>query len=120
MEASFRLMVVFGSCALVGACSSAPPPPPVAAAAPQKTDRVYLEDKTLTNEEVKKLFDQGYKPTSRNGEVYYCKKEGQIGTRFEKTSCRTAEQMKEQERESKDLALEKQRPGGCTSQGPAC
>jgi hypothetical protein len=120
-----RPTMLFGICLLMGACSSAPPPvpAPAPAAAPPAAGappRVYLEDKTLTNDEVKKLFAQGYKPTSRNGEVYYCRKEGSLGTRFETTTCRTAQQMKELERESKDLVLEKQRPGGCTNQGPAC
>src|SRR6202012_5058428 len=99
MNSSVRPMALLGACFLMGACSSAPapaPPPPVAAApaAANGTNRIYLEDKTLTNDEVKKLFAQGYKPTSRNGEVYYCRKEGTLGTRFETTTCRTAQQMK--------------------------
>jgi hypothetical protein len=85
-----------------------------------KVKRLYLEDKTLTNDEVRRLFEQGYKPTSRNGEVYYCRKEAELGTRFAKMICRTADQMKQMEQQAKDLATEKQRPGGCTSQGSSC
>jgi hypothetical protein len=130
----FRLMSLLGACALVGACAtnhstvaaSAATAPPAAAApgdataAAPKVNRIYLEDKTLTNDEVKALFEQGYKPTSRNGEVYYCRREAQLGTRFEHMTCRTADQMKEIAREAKDLAAEKQRPSGCTSQGASC
>ena len=107
--------------------ATAPAATPAAAAAPSgdttnpdsKVKRIYLEDKTLTNDEVRKLFEQGYKPTSRNGEVYYCRREATLGTRFEKTICRTADQMKQQEQQAKELAAEKQRPGGCT-QGSSC
>jgi hypothetical protein len=129
---SLRLMSLFAGCLFLGACSSAPapapatPPPAAPAAADaatagaQKPNRVYMEDKTLTNDEVKKLFEQGYKPVSRNGEVYYCKKEQALGTRFATTTCRTADQMKEIERESKALTAEKQRPSGCAAQGAGC
>jgi hypothetical protein len=139
MDRSFRLKALCGVCVLIGACSTnhpavAPAPPPAAAtaaAAPApapgdttgaapKTTRLYLEDKTLTNEEVKRLFEQGYKPTSRNGEVYYCRREQSLGTRFEKMTCRTADQLKQLEKDSKELLTEKQRPSGCTSQGPGC
>ena len=140
----FRMMSLLGACALAGACAtnhptvatSAPPPsaaaataataPPAAAApgdataAAPKVNRIYLEDKTLTNDEVKALLVQGYKPTSRNGEIYYCRREAQLGTRFEHMTCHTADQMKEITREAKDLAAEKQRPSGCTSQGASC
>ena len=135
MDSSFRLMTLFGACILIGACSTnhstvapAPAPAPASAPAPAPSDttnaapkakRLYLEDKTLTNDEVKKLFEQGYKPTSRNGEVYYCRREQSLGTRFATTICRTADQMKQLERDSKDLATQKQRPGGCT-QGSTC
>ena len=134
MDSSFRLMALLGTCVLIGACSTnrptvAPAPAPTRAPAPAPGDttnptakqkRLYLEDKTLTNDEVRKLFEQGYKPISRNGEVYYCRREAQLGTRFETTICRTADQMKQLEQESKDLATQKQRPGGCTTQGASC
>jgi pyruvate/2-oxoglutarate dehydrogenase complex dihydrolipoamide acyltransferase (E2) component len=111
------------------AAAPAPAPGSTSASAPASGDttnaapkvkRLYLEDKTLTNDEVRRLFEQGYKPTSRNGEVYYCRKEAELGTRFAKTICRTADQMKQMEQQAKDLASEKQRPGGCTSQGASC
>jgi hypothetical protein len=143
MDSSFRLTALFGTCVLMGACAThhatltsgetAPRPAAVATAPPaaadgdtaasaQKVKRLYLEDKTLTNDEVKALFEQGYKPMSRNGEVYYCRREAQLGTRFETTICRTAQQMKDFERESRDLAADKQKSSGCLSidHGKSC
>jgi hypothetical protein len=134
MNSMFRLMALCGISCLMGACATkpapvAPPPPAAVAAAPSGNDtsgagttvnRIYLEDKTLTNDEVKALFAQGYKPTSRNGEVYYCRKEAQLGTRFEHMTCRTADQMKQIAQQSKDMAAEKQRMSTCSSQGGSC
>jgi hypothetical protein len=87
-----------------------------------KVKRIHLEDKTLTNDEIKALFEQGYKPSSRNGEVYYCRREAQLGTRFETTICRTAQQMKQYEQDSKDLVADKQKSSGCLSidRGKSC
>jgi hypothetical protein len=83
-------------------------------------NRIVLEDKTLTNDEVKALFAQGYKPVGRNGEVYYCRREQQTGSRFATMTCKTADQMKQITQESKDLLSTKQKPSGCTMQGPSC
>jgi hypothetical protein len=69
-----------------------------------------LEDKTLTNQEVAKLFVDGYKPSTRNGEVVYCRKETVTGSRFKEISCKTADQIKQITRDSKDLLAEKQLP----------
>ncbi len=88
--------------------------------ASSNTSRIVMEDKTLTNEEVKQLFAQGYKPVSRNGEVYYCRREEQLGTRFAEMTCKTAQQMKQLTQESKDMLSSKQRTGGCAAQGAAC
>jgi hypothetical protein len=74
-----------------------------------------LEDKTLTNDEVRALLAKGYKPVGRNGEVYYCRREAVTGSRFQKMSCRTAEQMKDLERASRDMLSTEQRMGGCQS-----
>ena len=121
MHSLIRLTALVGVGMLVGACASNPPPVAPAAAAPTaaastapapEVKRVHLEDKTLTNEEVNALFSQGYKPTSRNGEVYYCRKEAQVGTRFEHVSCHTADQMKEIARNAQDMAASQQKDTG--------
>jgi hypothetical protein len=115
MNSLSRLTAFVSISLLVVACATKPAPAPTttAAAAPDPAvKRVYLEDKTLTNEEVNALFSQGYKPTSRNGEVYYCRKEAQVGTRFEHVSCHTADQMKEIAREAMDMAASQQKVSG--------
>ena len=82
------------------------------AAAPSKPTRIELEDKTLTNAEVKGLFNLGYKPVSRNGEVQYCRNETETGSRFATMTCRTADQMKQLVRDSKDMLAAQQKTGG--------
>lgn len=79
-----------------------------------------LEDKTLTNDEIKALFAQGYKPMSREGKVYYCRQETKTGSRFGTTTCRTAEQIKQLTQDSKDIVNSTQRTGGCRSNGAGC
>jgi curli biogenesis system outer membrane secretion channel CsgG len=126
--------------ALVCACSDEPPAfsershqktVPVAAApvAPVATNptgaapaprHIVLEDKTLTNDEVRQLLAQHYKPVSRHGEIYYCRREEHLGSRFAAMTCRTAEQMKALTQQSKDMLATQQKTSGCTAQGPAC
>jgi hypothetical protein len=84
-----------------------------ATAAASKPTRIVLDDKTLTNDEVKQLFAQGYKPVSRGGEVYYCRHEQRTGSRFATTSCKTADQIKQTARDSKDMLTTQQAVGGC-------
>lgn len=110
------------------ASKSAPPPaatttataPDGTAATPAKTNRVVLEDKDLTNDEIKALFAQGYKPMSRDGKVYYCRQEMKTGSRFGTTVCKTAEQMKQLTQDSKDLVNSTQRGGGCRANAGGC
>ena len=96
---------------------SQPTPSPTDAssntATPSNPTRVVLEDKTLTNEEVRQLLAQGYKPVGRGGEVYYCRREQIVGSLIAAMSCKTAEQMKQLTQESKDMLAAKQKPGGC-------
>jgi hypothetical protein len=42
---------------------------------------------------VKQLRAAGYRPEQYNGETYYCRKEVQLGTRFEKKTCGTAQEL---------------------------
>jgi hypothetical protein len=79
-----------------------------------------LEDKTLTNDEVRALFEQGYKPVERNGQVFYCRRQVETGSHFATTTCKTADQMKQIAQDSKDMLSAKQRPGGCQREGPGC
>jgi len=86
---------------------------PVAAPAAAKAERVVLNDKTLTNAEVSQMFAQGYRPQKGRGDdVLYCRSEQPTGTRFPKKVCKTADQIKEQTRDSKDLTERQQMPSG--------
>jgi hypothetical protein len=88
-------------------------PVAAAAAAATKPERLVLDDKTLTNAEVSQILAQGYRPQKGRGDdVLYCRSEQPIGTRFAKKVCKSADQIKEQTRDSKDLAERQQMPSG--------
>ena len=127
-----------GICLLAQACSTGRPPDYMeksvvvvgsagaAAASPGNTTpkpgRIVLEDKTLTNEEVRHLFALGYKPVERHGEIYYCRRQQETGSRFESTVCRTGTEWKQLTQDSKDALSQLQTPSGCirNGNGPAC
>lgn len=109
-------------CVLVQACSEGPPAymeHSKRTAAPQNTapnpGRIVLEDKTLTNEEIRQIFAMGYKPVQRHGDVYYCRREVETGSRFDKETCRTGDELKRLTQASKDTVTELQGNGGCRS-----
>lgn len=91
--------------------SSSPTSPAATSAADQPT-KVVLVDKTLTNSQVKQLLSRGYKPESRGSDVFYCRREQQLGSRFETKVCRSAEQIAEAERASQEATKYMQRTGG--------
>jgi len=111
-----------------GAAATASEPsvaPGAAAASTQSTSapvahRIVLEDKTLTNDEVKQLFAQGYKPVGRNGEVFYCRSEAQTGSRFASMTCKTADQIKQIQQLSKDMLTTQQKTSGCAANRAGC
>jgi hypothetical protein len=132
MSPFVRLVPVICACVVTQAFAVDPPPPssakPVDTApantkpadtkpADAKPTKIVLEDKTLTNAEVKQLLAAGYKPVGRNGEVLYCRSEEEIGSRFKKTHCKTADQMKQLTQDSKDMAATAQKPNGCGAGG---
>jgi hypothetical protein len=87
--------------------------PGIAAPAVAKPERLVLDDKTLTNAEVSQMLAQGYRPQKGRGDdVLYCRSEQPTGTRFPKKVCKTADQIKAQTRDSKDLAERQQMPSG--------
>ena len=133
MDRFSRLLPVVGVCVLVGACAGerpastavaatkpVPSPATTTAASLVKTNRIVLEDKDLTNDEIKALFAQGYKPMSRDSKVYYCRQEMKTGSRFSTMTCKTAEQMKQLTQDSRDLANTSQKMGGCRANSPGC
>jgi len=85
-----------------------------------KPKPVVLEDKTLTEQEVKQLLAQGYRPLTRDGQLYYCRRETETGSRFANLQCRTGEQAKQRTQDGNDWLSKVQKPGeGCRA-GPAC
>ena len=111
MTLSARMSLVVAACITLHACSSAPATPNATSAntyspqaqsagsstAPTGTapNRIVLEDKTLTTDEVRELLAQGYKPVGRNGQVYYCRREQLTGSNVRSTICKSADEMKQ-------------------------
>jgi hypothetical protein len=91
-----------------------------ASATAAKPAPTVLEDKTLTQDEVKQILAQGYRPMNRDGQLYYCRRESELGSRFESLRCRTAEQAKDLTRNGRDMLDKLQRPSGCRANGAAC
>ena len=93
--------------------AQAKPDPATTTPAAAKPERLVLEDKTLTNAEVSQLLGQGYRPQKGRGdEVLYCRSEQPLGTRFAQKVCKSADQIKAQIRDSKDMAARQQMPSG--------
>jgi len=123
-----RLMPVLFACVATQVLAGDPPTPKAVdpdkpaqvkadpgttAPAAAKPERLVLDDKTLTNAEVSQMFAQGYRPQKGRGDdVLYCRSEQPTGTRFPKKVCKTADQIKEQTRDSKDLTERQQMPSG--------
>jgi hypothetical protein len=73
---------------------------------------VVLRDKTLTESQVHQLLARGYKPEAHGGDVYYCHREQQLGSRFETKVCRTAAQISEDVLASQEMVERRQRSTG--------
>lgn len=71
-------------------------------------------DDTVTDAQLKQILKKGYKPESqaRGNEVYYCRSESELGSRFEMKVCRTATRILEEEQQGKDVTTDVQRTGG--------
>jgi hypothetical protein len=74
--------------------------------------KVVLVDKTMTDAQVKQLLAKGYRPQARGGEVFYCRREAVLGSRFEQKICRSAEQLMRDEQDSKDMTERMQQSMG--------
>ena len=61
----------------------------------------------------KQLLAAGYRPEhGSDGETRYCRRETQLGSRFDRKICKTESQIAQQERDSKDFLAEKQQTSG--------
>ena len=71
-------------------------------------------DNTVTDAQLKQILNKGYKPESqaRGNEVYYCRTEGELGSRFERKICRTAARILEEEQQGKEETANLEKTGG--------
>jgi len=105
--------------------SSSPPASPSATASPADTPPVTATPPaTATSnpahsaagepnaEQLRQILAQGYRREKHGGETLYCRREQVMGSRFEKTICKTAYQIAEQTQMGRDLADMKERPSG--------
>jgi hypothetical protein len=106
--------------ALLAACSSTPPqpaspaPPPAAPAvhAVAPTDKP-AEDKfaTIDATNIAEAQKAGYKVVNENGQQLFCRRKPITGTRLkQKTTCLTAEQMREEANKARDAVTPSQIP----------
>jgi len=79
-----------------------------------KAGRKVLVDNTVTDAQLKQILSKGYKPESqaRGNEVYYCRSERELGSRFERKICRTAARILEEEQQGKEETTNLERTGG--------
>jgi hypothetical protein len=79
-----------------------------------KSGRKVLVDDTVTDAQLKQILRKGYKPAgqARGNEVYYCRSERELGSRFETKVCKTATQILLEEQGGKQATTDVQRTGG--------
>jgi len=70
-------------------------------------------DDTVTEVQLKQILNKGYTPRSqaRGNEVYYCRSEGETGSRFATKVCKTAAQILQQEQLGKEATTYVERIG---------
>ncbi len=83
---------------------------PVAGNAGRKT----LVDDTVTDAQLKQILRKGYRPErqARGNEVYYCRGEHELGSRFETKVCRTAARILQEEQQGKEATTNVERTDG--------
>lgn len=74
----------------------------VAADSSAKSEPTSKSD--VTPAQLKDFRQAGYKPEVRNGQTYFCRKEAQLGTRFESKTCGTAAEIEHATASSQELA----------------
>jgi hypothetical protein len=81
--------------------NATPSPTPASASIKPPVTVVGTKPQDLSNAE-KELMARGYKVEMRNGEKYFCRREQQIGSRFETKTCDTAQSIQAQRAESQE------------------
>ena len=86
--------------------TAAPPSTTVSSADPsadsQKSDATSKSG--ISASQAKALRLAGYKPEVRNGQTLYCRREAQLGTRFDSKVCGTIEDIERSIQNSQELA----------------
>ena len=77
-----------------------------------KPNKVVLQDETLNGEQLKQILSMGYKPEGHGDQVLYCRRESQMGTRFETKVCRTATVILGVEQQGRDITNRAQQNNG--------
>lgn len=69
-----------------------------------KPGRKVLVDNTVDDAQLKQIRAKGYQPESqaRGNEVYYCRSEHEVGSRFATKTCKTAQRILEEEVQGKE------------------
>jgi len=93
---------------------SQPAPGASAPAAADKSVKKVLVDDTVTDAQLKQILARGYKPESqaRGNEVYYCRREHELGSRFETKVCKTSRRILQDELQGKEATTRVQRTDG--------
>jgi hypothetical protein len=100
------------------ATSSPPPTTTMKATVTSDGTRVKLTTTDPeTAAEIKRLTAAGYSPQMRGTEVVFCRKEVPVGSRFEKKTCNTADELANIARGAQENAQKAQRNGMGTPRG---
>jgi hypothetical protein len=79
-----------------------------------KPIKKVLVDDTVNDAQLKQILAKGYKPESqaRDHEVYYCRRERQLGTLIQSKICKTSQQILQDELDGKEETTRLERIGG--------
>ena len=126
MSVVARLLLVICACAVAHAGQPPSQPSPAAQSpdtasaksVPKKSAKVVLVDDTVTDAQLKQILAKGYKPEAqaRGNEVYYCRRERPLGTRFETKVCKTSVHILQDELQGKEVATRAERTDGNRAQ----
>lgn len=79
-----------------------------------KPGRKVLVDDTVNDAQLKQILAKGYQPESqaRGNEVYYCRNDHELGSRFETKVCKTARRILQDELQGKNATTTIQQNNG--------
>jgi hypothetical protein len=79
-----------------------------------KPGRKVLVDDTVNDAQLKQILAKGYQPESqaRGNEVYYCRSDHELGSRFESKVCKTARRILQDEQQGKNATTTIQQTTG--------